>query len=65
MGLCVVQVWQSSEDALFQMVVSVRLAAVETRLPGWDSMGIGVQLLLVKTHFSIHDIGMIFLQKNI
>ncbi|KAK6307306.1 hypothetical protein J4Q44_G00224540 [Coregonus suidteri] len=42
-------VWQSSEDALLQMVVvvSVRLAAGDTRLPGWDSLGTGVQLLLV------------------
>lgn len=48
----VVQVWQSSEDALLQMVVvvSVRLAAGDTRLPGWDSLGTGVQLLLVITH---------------
>ncbi|XP_010877133.3 pecanex-like protein 4 isoform X2 [Esox lucius] len=42
-------VWQSSEDALLQMVVvvSVRLAAGDSQLPGWDSLGTGVQLLLV------------------
>ncbi|XP_061700875.1 pecanex-like protein 4 [Syngnathoides biaculeatus] len=41
--------WQSSEDALLQVVVVVivRLAAVNNRLPGWDSLGTGVQLLLV------------------
>nr|XP_015825538.2 pecanex-like protein 4 [Nothobranchius furzeri]XP_015825539.2 pecanex-like protein 4 [Nothobranchius furzeri] len=42
-------VWQSSEDALLQMVVVVlgRLAAGGHLLPGWDSLGTGVQLLLV------------------
>ncbi|KAM9842587.1 pecanex-like protein 4 [Aulostomus maculatus] len=42
-------VWQSSEDALLQMVVVilVRLAAGSNMLPGWDSLGTGVQLLLV------------------
>lgn len=42
-------VWQSSEEALLQMVVvvSVRLAAGESNLPGWDILGTGVQLLLV------------------
>ncbi|KAI3367719.1 hypothetical protein L3Q82_026557 [Scortum barcoo] len=42
-------VWQSSEDALLQMVVVVlvRLAAGSNTLPGWDSLGTGVQLLLV------------------
>uniref|UniRef100_A0A671WL08 Pecanex-like protein n=1 Tax=Sparus aurata TaxID=8175 RepID=A0A671WL08_SPAAU len=42
-------VWQSSEDALLQMVVVVlmRLAAGNNMLPGWDSLGTGVQLLLV------------------
>nr|XP_020446601.1 pecanex-like protein 4 isoform X1 [Monopterus albus]XP_020446602.1 pecanex-like protein 4 isoform X1 [Monopterus albus] len=41
-------VWQSSEDALLQMVVVVlvRFAAGNT-LPGWDDLGTGVQLLLV------------------
>lgn len=44
-----VQVWQSSEDALLQMVVVVlvRLAAGNNMLPGWDNLGTGVQLLLV------------------
>ncbi|XP_061552396.1 pecanex-like protein 4 [Phycodurus eques] len=42
-------VWQSSEDALLQVVVViiVRLAAGNNRLPGWDSLGTGVQLLLI------------------
>ncbi|KAM3871015.1 pecanex-like protein 4 [Diretmus argenteus] len=42
-------VWQSSEDALLQMVVvvSVQLAAGDNTLPGWDNLGTGVQLLLV------------------
>ncbi|XP_062325580.1 pecanex-like protein 4 isoform X2 [Osmerus eperlanus] len=42
-------VWQSSEEALLQMavVVSVRLAAGDSKLPGWDFLGTGVQLLLV------------------
>uniref|UniRef100_A0A3P8U5P9 Pecanex-like protein n=1 Tax=Amphiprion percula TaxID=161767 RepID=A0A3P8U5P9_AMPPE len=42
-------VWQSSEDALLQMVVVVlvRLAAGNNILPGWDNLGTGVQLLLV------------------
>ncbi|KAF7662639.1 hypothetical protein LDENG_00231050 [Lucifuga dentata] len=42
-------VWQSSEDALFQMVVVilVRFAAGDGVLPGWDNLGTGVQLLLV------------------
>ncbi|KAJ7990765.1 hypothetical protein DPEC_G00290300 [Dallia pectoralis] len=42
-------VCQSSEDALLQMVVvvSVKLAAGDAELPGWDNLGIGVQLLLV------------------
>ncbi|XP_049452163.1 pecanex-like protein 4 [Epinephelus fuscoguttatus] len=42
-------VWQSSEDALLQMVVVVlvRLAAGSNMLPGWDNLGTGVQLLLV------------------
>lgn len=42
-------VWQSSEDALLQMavVILVRLAAGNKALPGWDSLGTGVQLLLV------------------
>ncbi|XP_022606166.1 pecanex-like protein 4 [Seriola dumerili] len=42
-------VWQSSEDALLQMVVVVlvRLAAGNNMLPGWDNLGTGVQLLLV------------------
>ncbi|XP_054652606.1 pecanex-like protein 4 [Dunckerocampus dactyliophorus] len=41
--------WQSSEDALLQMVVIiiVRLAAGNNTLPGWDKLGTGVQLLLV------------------
>ncbi|XP_005724037.1 pecanex-like protein 4 [Pundamilia nyererei] len=41
--------WQSSEDALLQMVVVilVRLAAGNNVLPGWDDLGTGVQLLLV------------------
>lgn len=43
------QVWQSSEDALLQMVVVVlvRLVAGNNTLPGWDDLGVGVQLLLV------------------
>ncbi|XP_041828112.1 pecanex-like protein 4 [Melanotaenia boesemani] len=42
-------VWQSSEDALLQMVlvVLVRLAAGNVTLPGWGNLGTGVQLLLV------------------
>ncbi|XP_038584536.1 pecanex-like protein 4 [Micropterus salmoides] len=42
-------VWQSSEDALLQMVVVVlvRFAAGNNMLPGWDNLGTGVQLLLV------------------
>ncbi|XP_005801191.2 pecanex-like protein 4 isoform X2 [Xiphophorus maculatus] len=42
-------VWQSSEDALLQMVVVilVQLAAGSKTLPGWDALGTGVQLLLV------------------
>ncbi|XP_070836020.1 pecanex-like protein 4 [Chaetodon trifascialis] len=42
-------VWQSSEDALLQMavVVLMQLAAGNNMLPGWDSLGTGVQLLLV------------------
>ncbi|XP_071383848.1 pecanex-like protein 4 isoform X2 [Centroberyx affinis] len=42
-------VWQSSEDALLQMVVvvSVRLAVGDNTLQGWDNLGTGVQLLLV------------------
>ncbi|KAM4624938.1 pecanex-like protein 4 [Polymixia lowei] len=42
-------VWQSSEEALLQMVVVVlvRLAAGDNTLPGWDNLGTGVQLLLV------------------
>ncbi|XP_077394724.1 pecanex-like protein 4 [Festucalex cinctus] len=41
--------WQSSEDALLQMVVVVivRLAAGNNKLPGWDNLGTGIQLLLV------------------
>ncbi|KAM4542607.1 pecanex-like protein 4 [Odontesthes bonariensis] len=42
-------VWQSSEDALLQMVVVVfvRLAAGNNTLPGWGNLGTGAQLLLV------------------
>nr|XP_046268054.1 pecanex-like protein 4 [Scatophagus argus] len=42
-------VWQSSEDALLQMVVVVlmRFAAGNNMLPGWDNLGTGVQLLVV------------------
>uniref|UniRef100_A0A7N6B7G2 Pecanex-like protein n=1 Tax=Anabas testudineus TaxID=64144 RepID=A0A7N6B7G2_ANATE len=42
-------VWQSSDDALLQMVVVVlvQLAAGNNILPGWDILGTGVQLLLV------------------
>ncbi|KAJ8411731.1 hypothetical protein AAFF_G00153690 [Aldrovandia affinis] len=42
-------VWQSTEDSLMQMVVVaiVRLAARGMRLLWWDSLGTGVQLLLV------------------
>lgn len=42
-------VWQSSEDALLQMVIVilVRLGAGNKTLLGWDSLGTGVQLLLV------------------
>lgn len=45
-----VQVWQSSEDALLQMVVVVlvQLAAGNNILSGWDNLGTGVQLLLVR-----------------
>lgn len=47
----IVQVWQSSEDALLQMVVVVlvRLAAEKNMLPGWESLGTGGQLLLVRS----------------
>lgn len=43
------QVWQSSEDALLQMVVVVllRLAVKNNMLPMWDSLETGGQLLLV------------------
>ncbi|KAK2826053.1 hypothetical protein Q5P01_020267 [Channa striata] len=42
-------VWQSSEDALLQMVVVVlvQLTAGNNILPGWNTLGTGVQLLLV------------------
>uniref|UniRef100_H2TMT4 Pecanex-like protein n=1 Tax=Takifugu rubripes TaxID=31033 RepID=H2TMT4_TAKRU len=42
-------VWQSSEDALLQMVVVilVRLAAENNTLPDWEKLGTGGQLLLV------------------
>ncbi|KAJ8290318.1 hypothetical protein GJAV_G00011360 [Gymnothorax javanicus] len=42
-------VWQSTEDSLSQIVVVavVRLAARGMRLLWWDSLGTGVQLLLV------------------
>ncbi|XP_061085578.1 pecanex-like protein 4 isoform X2 [Conger conger] len=42
-------VWQSTEDSLLQMVVvaAVRLGAQGVRLLWWDSLGTGVQLLLV------------------
>lgn len=42
-------VWQSSEDALLQIVVVVlvQLVAGNNTLPGWDDLGTGVQLLLV------------------
>ncbi|XP_057715244.1 pecanex-like protein 4 [Corythoichthys intestinalis] len=41
--------WQSSEDALLQVVVIVivRLAAGNSTLPGWENLGTGIQLLLV------------------
>lgn len=50
------QVWQSSEDALLQMVVVVlvRLAAENNMLPGWDDLGTGGQLLLVRSTFIFH-----------
>ncbi|TNN84213.1 Pecanex-like protein 4 [Liparis tanakae] len=43
-------VWQNSEEALLQMVVVVlvRLAAGNHMLSGWDNLGTGVQLLLLK-----------------
>ncbi|KAK2891789.1 pecanex-like protein 4 [Channa argus] len=42
-------VWQSSEDALLQIVVVVlvQLTAGNNILPGWDTLGTGVHLLLV------------------
>lgn len=42
-------VWQSSEDALLQIVVVilVRLIAGNKVLLGWDNLGTGIQLLLV------------------
>uniref|UniRef100_A0A8C9RPR0 Pecanex-like protein n=1 Tax=Scleropages formosus TaxID=113540 RepID=A0A8C9RPR0_SCLFO len=42
-------VWQSTEDLLFQVTVVsiVRLAARGSTLPWWDSLGTGVQLILV------------------
>ena len=47
--MSLIQVWQSSEEALLQMVVvvSVRLVAGENTLPGWDHLGTAAQLLLV------------------
>lgn len=57
--LCVaviVQVWQSSEDALLQMlvVILVRLAAEGNTVPDWENLGTGGQLLLVSEYpFSI------------
>lgn len=52
------QVWQSSEDALLQMVVVVlvRLASENKTLPGWDNLATGGQLLLVRQmlNFSFH-----------
>lgn len=55
-SLCVfviVQVWQSSEDALLQMVVVilVRLAAENSTLPDWEKLGTGAQLLLVSDYY--------------
>lgn len=49
--LLFVQVWQNSEDALLQMVVVVlvRLSAGNDTLPGWDNLGTGVQLLVVRS----------------
>nr|XP_006632384.1 PREDICTED: pecanex-like protein 4 [Lepisosteus oculatus]XP_015205652.1 PREDICTED: pecanex-like protein 4 [Lepisosteus oculatus]XP_015205653.1 PREDICTED: pecanex-like protein 4 [Lepisosteus oculatus]XP_015205654.1 PREDICTED: pecanex-like protein 4 [Lepisosteus oculatus]XP_015205655.1 PREDICTED: pecanex-like protein 4 [Lepisosteus oculatus] len=42
-------VWQSTEDSLLQMVVItiVRLADKDNKLVWWDSLGTGIQLLLV------------------
>ena len=54
--LVIVQVWQSSEDALLQMlvVILVRLAAEKNTVPNWENLGTGGQLLLVSEYqFSI------------
>lgn len=54
--LVIVQVWQSSEDALLQMlvVILVRLAAEKSTVPDWENLGTGGQLLLVSEYqFSI------------
>lgn len=47
------QVWQSSEDALLQMVVVilVRLAAENNTLPDWEKLGTGGQLLVVSDYY--------------
>lgn len=47
--MCLLQVWQNSEEALLQMVVVVlvRLVAGENTLPAWDHLGTALQLLLV------------------
>lgn len=54
--LVIVQVWQSSEDALLQMlvVILVRLAAEKNTVSDWENLGTGGQLLLVSEYqFSI------------
>lgn len=47
-----VQVWQSSEDALLQMsvVILVRFAAEKNTVPDWETLGTGIQLLLVRDY---------------
>lgn len=46
------QVWQSSEDALLQMVVVVlvRLGSKGAPATGWHSLGTGIQLLVVSRY---------------
>lgn len=56
-GSCSVQVWQSSEDALLQMVVVVlvRLTAGSYMVQGWENLGTGLQLLLVSSEILVPD----------
>lgn len=49
------QVWQSSEDALLQMVlvVLVRLGSKGAPATGWHSLGTGAQLLVVSQNLNL------------